>query len=217
MIKKLILNIVILRIGVTTVNLVADSSLENTNRIIDTIISVLHNYEIKDSNIVTYSTSFIREYENSRDTTTYLGMKSENVLNVKFTDIYKVEELLNVLIGKGMNVLDDYQFKSSVEDSVKRVCAELAFVEARKNAEAIARKSDRKLGKLLNASYEKPDDYRVRPDFQIELSRGSHGSLALKKRGGELAFKQKPDLKYLTIRVPKLTFSNTVYAKFELK
>lgn len=120
------------------------------------------------------------------------------------------------MISNGMNVLESYDFKNSDEDSLKRAAAQLAFIEATKNATAIAEKSNRKLGKLLNVSYEKPEDYRIQPDFKIELSRELMG-LDLKKRGSLKLSKPQQELKYLRIIIPTIEFENNVYTKFELK
>jgi uncharacterized protein YggE len=164
-------NYVIMKIGVSTINKNADTALIKTNSIIDTMLIILNKFDIKMKHIETHSAALVREYQDLRDTTTYIGIKSECVLKVKYYEVEKFEDLLNLLIGNGMNVLQSYDFKYTDEDSLKRVAAQVAFVEAQKNAIAIADKSGRKLGKLLNVSYEKPDDYRIQPDFKIELSR----------------------------------------------
>jgi uncharacterized protein YggE len=208
---------VTMEIGVTTIHMEADSALIKTNKIIDTLLSILQTYGIKKDDIETHSAALRREYKDNRDTTTYLGVKSECVLKVKYYDLDNFENLLNVMINNGMNVLQSYEFKHTAEDSLKRIAAQLAFVEANKNAAAIVGKSNRKLGKLLNVSYEKPDDYRIRPDFKIELSRDGWG-LDLKKRGSlNIGSQLQNDLKYLRIVIPKLEFENNVYTKFELK
>lgn len=210
-------NYVEMFIGVSTTNFNADTSLIRTNMIIDTLLSILTKYGIKSENIETHSAKFIREYEDNRDTSTYLGIKNECILKVKYFDVDTFEELLNKLISKGMNVLQSYEFKHTDEDSLKRVAAQIAFTESYKNAEAISMKSTRKLGKLLNVSYEKPDDYSIRPDFVIELSRDLIGNLMGGDGGGGLRLKIRQDLKYLRIIIPTIAFENNVYTKFELK
>lgn len=209
-------NYVIMKIGVSTINTAADSALIITNSIIDTLLAILQKFEIKKNDIETYSAALVREYKDRRDTTTYLGIKSECVLKVKYLELDKFENLLNLMISNGMNVLESYDFKNTNEDSLKRVAAQFAFTEAYKNAIAISEKSNRKLGKLLNVSYEKPEDYRIQPDFKIELSRELVG-LDLKKRGGLKLTKPQQELKYLRIIIPTIEFENNVYTKFELK
>jgi uncharacterized protein YggE len=208
---------IVMRIGVSTIDRNLDSAIYATNYITDTIISILRKYKVEDKNIETYSSELVREYENNRDTTTYLGIKSEHILKVKYNDVNNVEKILNTMIGKGMNVLDYYEFGSSKEDSLKRIAAQIAYVESFKNAKAIADKSDRKLGRLLNTSFEKPEDYSIRPDFRIELSRKLIGGLMGGSDGGEPILRTRQDLKYLRIIVPLLHYENTVYSKYELK
>lgn len=207
---------VITKLGVSTINHDADSALKINNCILDSLLNTLKQFNVMETDIETYSSAFVREYKDNRDTTTFLGIKSESILKVKFYELENLEKLLNTLISKGMNVLKTYEFKHTKEDSLKRIAAQLAFDEAKQNAIAITMKSNRNLGKLLNVSYEKPNNYRVRPDFKIELSR----ELVLSKMGslrGDLDLKQKQDLKYLRILIPSIEFVNDVYTKFELK
>lgn len=208
-------NLVEMNIGVSTINFSADSALINTNRITDTILVILKKYGVEDKDIETFSSSFLREYKDTRDTSTYLGIKSEHILKVKFFKVEKFETLLNEMIGKGMNVLNYYKFKHTEEDSLKRVSAQLAFIDAQKNAKAIAEKSDRTLGRLLNVSYEKPQNYRIQPDFKIELSRKLIGSL-MGGDGGSLNLRKKQDLKFLRIIIPTIKYTNEVFTKFQI-
>lgn len=211
-------NYVIMKIGVSTIHSNPDTALVKTNTTIDTIFSILKKYGTKSNDIETYSASFTREYKDTRDTTTYLGIKSECVLQVNYYNLDSFEILLNQMIGKGMNILKAYDFRHTEEDSLKRIAAQLAFIEASKNAGAIAQKSSRSIGKLLNVSYEKPHEYSVRPDFKIELSRELIGGLMGGYGGGRLDLNLKrQDLKYLRIMIPTLEFENKVYTKFELK
>lgn len=213
-------NFIIMKVGVSTINIDADSALVNTNKTIDTLLTILNNYGINENDIETYSAAFVREYRDDRDTSTYLGIKSECVLKVTYYDVTKFEVLLNEMISNGMNILESYDFKHTSEDSLKRCSAQIAFVEATKIAEAIAEKSQRKLGSLLNASFEKPDDYRVRPDFKIELHKKRRGlSYGYAAGGGGMNRNDKlrQDLKYLRIIIPTIEFENNVYTKYELK
>ena len=55
-------NYVEMFIGVSTTNFNPDTALLKTNLIIDTLLSILTKYGIKDENIETHSAKFIREY-----------------------------------------------------------------------------------------------------------------------------------------------------------
>jgi len=205
-----------LKLGVSTVNKSADSALKSTNLVADRLMTVMTQFGIAKEAIETYRTVLKREYQNSRDTTTYLGVKSELILRVNYYNVNETEKLLNSLISAGMNVLEDYDFEHTKSDSLRRAAAEIAITDARRNAENISKKERRKLGNLLNASYERPEDFQSKADFKIGYQDLIGNLMAGEEGGSGLELRRKGILQYLRIYVPYLSFENTVYAKFLL-
>ncbi len=73
---------IIIKAGVSTVHLNGNSALVKTNEITDSLLLLLHRSGVKENDIETYQSTFVREYRNRRDTSTYLGIKSEHILKV---------------------------------------------------------------------------------------------------------------------------------------
>jgi uncharacterized protein len=87
-----------------------------------------------------------------------------NSLLVKLRRIDDVGRVIDAALGKGANEISSLQFSSSAADSVRSVALAAAVVDAKAQAEAMARAAGGSLGQLLELSTSMP----VRPMPMIQ-------------------------------------------------
>lgn len=200
-----------IRCGVTKVHKKLDSAVAHTSRVSKTLLKIAESFGIDKADIGTEISELRREYRNSQDTATYLGIKSELIYSIKVRGVDSISRIINTLYASGMNDLRDISFSHSNQDSLKRVLTETAMAHALENAKAMVKNQGRKVEKLISASYEMPGDFSVN-------TRGSVGDLLGGYWGGDAgAPGSRLEIEYLKILPKKIRMSVQVYAKYAIK
>jgi uncharacterized protein YggE len=200
---------VTLTFGVSQVDKKLDSAVGKVSKVANNLIAICKSYRIEDKYIETVSNSLERAYKNDRDTATYLGIKSEIIYEVVLFQIDSVNSLLNKMYRNGMNDFRGFSFSYTKQDSLKRIASEIAIKDAYSNANVLAVSSGKKIKGLLNASYEKPEDFSFRPQTRHEGLWAGAGM-------GSLYGKQNVDLEFFKIKPGLLNFEIEVFAKYEI-
>lgn len=197
--------------GVTKVHKRIDTAVARSARISEAILRIAGAYGIDKSDISTEITELQKEYHNNKDTSTYVGIKSQTIFGIKLRKIDSVSRFVNEMYAAGMNDFRHIEFSYSKQDSLMRMAGDLAMSDALGNAKAMVKHQGREIGKLLAASYEKPDDFDVSVDTRLDDLLGG-------LYGGDSRVPGKAMLiEYLKFIPKKIKVESKVFAKYELK
>jgi uncharacterized protein len=203
-------NLVTLTFGVNKIDKRLDTAVGTTTKVANKLLAICRNYGVDERDLETVSNSLERAYKNDRDTTTYLGIKSEIIYRVKMKNVDSVNVLVNTMYRNGLNEFRGFSFGHSQQDSLKRLASILAIKDAFENANALANNSGKKIKGLLNASYEKPEDFSFQPQTRHE---GVWAGAGMGDYWGSRSF----DLEFFKIKPGILNFEIEVFAKYEIK
>lgn len=196
--------------GVNALRKRMDSAVAHSSKVSESIFAISRKYGIDKSDIGTELSELRKEYRVDRDTSTYLGILSQHIYLIKVRNIDSISRFINEMHAHGMNELRNITFTYSKEDSLKRVVSEMAMADALANAKSLVRNQGRTVGKLISASYEKPEGFDVRAEGRFDRM----GALW----GGEAGpAHRNMTVEYLKILPKKIRVPLTVFAKYEIK
>ena len=137
-----------------TAAVAAQENARKQHAILDTLRAAgLSSEQIKTAD---YSVAPETRYDNTTQTTHVTGYTVSNTVVVEVHRIDQVSTVVDASLAKGANEISALQFFSSVADSVRRSALAEATVNARRDADALARAAGGTLGPLLELSSQTP-------------------------------------------------------------
>lgn len=157
-------DIATISIGVTTEKKeVADAQKENTEKI-NKIVRELKELEIDDKDIKTSSYNIYPKYDYSEGGGRLVGYVVDQQLTIKIRNLEIVGKILGKVAELGANQIGGLQFTIDDQETLKQEAREKALANARGKAEALAKISGVKLGKIVSFS-ESSDGYEPYPYY----------------------------------------------------
>jgi uncharacterized protein YggE len=161
-------------IGVTSLQLNSDSAMIETEKGVNSLFEVCKKHNITE--IETMEFNIERKFSHEMDKKgEFIGFEVTSSYNLKITNLNNINNFLSECYKIGTNHIKWVSFKIEKQDSLKRIASGLAMEDANKNAIALIKTTKRNLGKLINASYNKPEDFDFIPrvGFGNEFQYGS--------------------------------------------
>ena len=151
---------------------------ENTEKM-NKIIKELKGMNITAEDIKTSSYNIYPQYDwNDGDRTLRGYQVSQNVV-VKIRDLDKVGEVLGIAGSLGANQIGGLNFTIDEPEILKQQARELALLNARTKAEALAKVADVKLGKLVSFNESSGNQgYPIYADYAMEVKAMGGGDMA---------------------------------------
>lgn len=191
---------------VLTKNLTLEDAQEENARILGELIRNLR-YEGIDEEDIEYSNYYSGEYgewENGRYTNK--GYQVSQTVIIKTKEFSKVSGVIRNVINSGAGVQTvQFELSNELRQSEQAKVAELASLDARKKAEAIASGQGRSLGRLVSL---RTDDVSYRP-YPIYMAEDmSVGSIAFNAEKAQEAVRD--------IKPEDISLQQTVYVTYKL-
>lgn len=139
------------------------ASRENA-RIFQNVLDALRAAGVPKERISTSGFSVERNmvYSKERETSIPKGFAASNSIRIETTELDKVGSYIDAALKGGATSVSDIEFTASGVDSARRVALAQAIVNARADAEAMARAAGGSLGKMLQVSTEADDQSGIR-------------------------------------------------------
>lgn len=154
-----------IEIGATSVKPTSDSALHEVQRAIRKLITISEEHGVDSSEMSIRQMQVQKREERIRGNegyvTKFLGYEATVTYRILLTRIKSVEPFTNACLHAGINKLISLTYTHSRKDSLERAAYRNALRDATAHAEALCQEEGRKLGRLLKASYEKPDGFHV--------------------------------------------------------
>ncbi len=145
-------DLVILTINVSFTSDRMVDAVRQTQETVDTVINILSGYARQNADIKTSSISANKAYDYVGNTQRFIGFKAEQTIDFVLNDISKFTLLTGRLLETKISSISQIQFNHSKADSLFREADLLAYDDAFRSAEKLAKRSASSLGKLLFVS-----------------------------------------------------------------
>lgn len=128
---------------------VQDANTKKMNKVID----FLQSYGIEDKDIKTTNYSLYPQYTYENDKVPQImGYQITQTLNVKVRNLDKVGDILEKVVGMGINQVNSLYFGVENDEQVKEQARALAISDAKDKAEKLSEQLGMTLGKLIGFS-----------------------------------------------------------------
>ncbi|EEI90456.1 hypothetical protein HMPREF0765_4043 [Sphingobacterium spiritivorum ATCC 33300] len=177
-------------------------AVRETQNTVDSVIAILQKYGSNKEDIKTSSVSANKAYEYINNSNKFVGYQAQQTIDFVLHDLTKFTELTGKLLETKISSISSVQFNHSKADSILREADLIAYDDALKSAQKLAKRADVEIGKLLFISNDgsapgDPGGYQTR--MQLETFNKAYGGAG---------FKIAPEV---------LEFKRNIYTEFELK
>ncbi len=176
-------------------------AVRETQATVDSVISILQRYGSNKEDIKTSSVSANKDYQYIGNTTKFVGYQAQQTIDFVLHDLSKFTELTGKLLETKISSISSVQFNHSKADSILREADLIAYDDALKSAQKLAKRADVKIGKLL---------YIANDGSVFNASAGYQPGIQLEtfnKAYGGAGFKIAPEV---------LEFTRNIHAEFEI-
>jgi uncharacterized protein YggE len=200
--------------GVSDVNMNSDSALKKADKGSEGILNVCKKYKIDSSMIKTLECrlSSENEYDRVTNANKFVGFRATIRYEIIMIKPAQIDSFIANCFNSGGNDMQGITFSNNNLDSLKRIAAEMAMQDALKNAQALLKNSNRKVGRILNASFEKPENFDLRPsvgypeDLEPRFVKG--GAISRSGENKQMFFRVMPG---------KIEVQSRVYVVYEIR
>ena len=138
-----------LRASITAVAPTVEEAKERVDQRYEAAATALDDVGIPDNDIDGVTVRVQKEYEWSNNKRLYKGERMTRILNIKVRDIALYGEVLESLVGAGISAVDQTTMGFSDENAARQIALGMAADNARSNAEFLADRLGRRLGKVI--------------------------------------------------------------------
>jgi len=169
---------------------------QKNDDIVNTVLLFIKNMDINDSDVKTQYIRLNKNYDYQTKTYNYIANQSISII---LKDLSKYEELMNGLLGSGINRIDGISFSTSKEKELQSQARIKAMQNAKMKAEEYAAVLDQSIGKaisiseFLNKSYPGPLNRKVEMAMSSDSSVSNNQTISL----GEIEIKALVNVSFL--------------------
>lgn len=154
-----------LTLGITSQDASVNTAKSANDRVMSDLISRLTAMGITKNNIQTSNISINPNYDynanNTRNRNTITGYTVSNTVNVKITDINKVDKVIDAAVASGATNVNSLNFENDVTQALNDQLTTEAIKNARHQAEIIAAALGRSVGGVKNVSVSGTQSYEM--------------------------------------------------------
>ena len=160
--------------SIETTNLSADDSKNENAEISEKVTRELRYLGFKDSEIESVQYNIYPDYSWETGQQKLKGYKTTNQLKVKTSDFGLTGKIVDAVVDNGALIsYINFEFSKDTENTLKAQAIEEATKDAKIKAEAVAKGSGKKIGKLVSIS---TNDYYYRPYPLYAMAEGASAS-----------------------------------------
>jgi len=148
------------------------------NEVINKITSGLKSLGIDSKDIKTTNYSINPTYDWSSNTQRITGYSASTQLNIKITDIDKVNDVIDSTTANGANQIGNITFDTEDRQVAEEEARQQAIAEASKKAETAAKAAGFRLGKIVGYSENSFDSNVIRPESYAKMAVSLDGANA---------------------------------------
>jgi len=177
-------------------------AVRETQATVDTVISILQTFSGKKEDIKTSSISANKDYQYNGSVNKFVGYQAQQTIDFVLHDLTKFTALTAKLLETKISGISSVQFNHSKADSILREADLIAYDDALKSAQKLAKRADVEIGKLLYISNDgspSSESPGYRPGMQLETFNKAYGGAG---------FKIAPEV---------LEFKRSIYTEFQIK
>jgi uncharacterized protein YggE len=138
----------------------ADDALSQNSQTMQAVISAIKGFGIADADIVTTRVSISPVFSSSANTSsnqpspppTIVGYRASNGVRVKISDLSKVGDLIQAMVGAGINNFNGVDYGLQNPEQLRVMSLQAAIADAQQQAQAAASALGVKLGGVLNST-----------------------------------------------------------------
>lgn len=163
-------------ISVETLDMSAEESKNENSEISEDVISSLKDLGFSEDEIETLSWNLYEEYEYTQSGRNFKGYKTTNQIKVKFEDYDLAGKVVDAAVDNGALIsYINFELSQETSNELKAQALEEATKDAKNKAEALARGSDKKIGRLVSIS---SSDYYYNPIPYYAFAEGDSATSA---------------------------------------
>lgn len=145
-------DVAVAELAISVEGLTADQAQEEANQKSQTVVQYLKDADIDEDDIRTSSYSIYPQYDYINGRSRIRGYQVTQSLTVKIRDLEKANEILDGVVGAGVNQVNNFQFTVDDPEELRAEAREKAIANAKEKAKKLRNQLDIRLGRIVGFS-----------------------------------------------------------------